>query len=529
MRACCAAHAPPADDAPQDTARRARGRSAAVSGVTDSAPSGRCSSTGASRPRRRTDWVRVPYGRATRDQEGLRHDDQQHRPRCERGRAAARTSCATASRCPRRHARDGADVRATRRRASGVLSNRVSSIFPLLPIQESDPAERVALVAAEVDTLAATPRASRCQRIMEIGRLRSADDHGAGTATQLLVNDSRAQPRHRERPATARAALSAAACCWSRCCRPAPTMPHPQPQHADGLLQRHDVHRGQHRSGRRARRRRLREPTWRHRSPSCATPRRHPRRRETVRDPRRGEEPIVNPRTSGSPTAPFASSTPARGPRSCCCTGSEATWRNWIANIPGLGDGHRVIAPDLPGFGASRALPRARSRWSATPTRSSSCSTSSASTRRRSSATRWADCSRSRRRCGIPPRVRAAMLVVLGRPPAHVAASSPGRDTAGTALQPADAHQPCAARSAQQRRARRLVAGEIVPRPERSRRPARLGASALSAPRASARRSTPALGYDAARGRPTSRARRSCCGAGTTACSRWRWAPSCRA
>ena len=42
------------------------------------------------------------------------------------------------------------------------------------------------------------------------------------------------------------------------------------------------------------------------------------------------------------------------GSRRCCsCTGSAGVWQNWLLNIPAFMGTHRVIAPDLPGFGRS--------------------------------------------------------------------------------------------------------------------------------------------------------------------------------
>ena len=37
--------------------------------------------------------------------------------------------------------------------------------------------------------------------------------------------------------------------------------------------------------------------------------------------------------------------------------GLSGTWQNWLLNIPAFMDSHRVIAPDLPGFGES-PMPR---------------------------------------------------------------------------------------------------------------------------------------------------------------------------
>src|SRR5690349_15336436 len=41
------------------------------------------------------------------------------------------------------------------------------------------------------------------------------------------------------------------------------------------------------------------------------------------------------------------------GPALVLLHGLGGTWRNWLPNIPALAAHHRVIAPDLPGSGAS--------------------------------------------------------------------------------------------------------------------------------------------------------------------------------
>lgn len=45
------------------------------------------------------------------------------------------------------------------------------------------------------------------------------------------------------------------------------------------------------------------------------------------------------------------------GPPLLLVHGMAGSWESWLANIPALGDRYRVIAVDLPGFGASEALP----------------------------------------------------------------------------------------------------------------------------------------------------------------------------
>jgi pimeloyl-ACP methyl ester carboxylesterase len=41
------------------------------------------------------------------------------------------------------------------------------------------------------------------------------------------------------------------------------------------------------------------------------------------------------------------------GPTVVLVHGHDGSWHNWLENIPHLAAGHRVVAPDLPGFGAS--------------------------------------------------------------------------------------------------------------------------------------------------------------------------------
>jgi len=45
------------------------------------------------------------------------------------------------------------------------------------------------------------------------------------------------------------------------------------------------------------------------------------------------------------------------GPPLLMVHGMAGSWESWLANIPALGEAYRVIAVDLPGFGASEALP----------------------------------------------------------------------------------------------------------------------------------------------------------------------------
>ncbi len=46
-----------------------------------------------------------------------------------------------------------------------------------------------------------------------------------------------------------------------------------------------------------------------------------------------------------------------KGPPVLLIHGLGGSWQNWLANIPHLAEKHRVIAVDLPGFGASRLPP----------------------------------------------------------------------------------------------------------------------------------------------------------------------------
>ena len=169
------------------------------------------------------------------------------------------------------------------------------------------PAERVALVAAEVDRLKGTQGVAM-QRIMDLGGF-APPTIMEQVQRLLLVNDGRAQPRDLERPGPAQAALSARPAAGRGAAVRADDAA-PQPQHADGLLQRHAVHRGQHRSRRRARRRRLR------RGPRGVVRRAARGRRASV---------MTRSRSSRCPTDAFGSSTPAADPRSSCCTASAAT------------------------------------------------------------------------------------------------------------------------------------------------------------------------------------------------------------
>src|SRR3954465_1041367 len=44
------------------------------------------------------------------------------------------------------------------------------------------------------------------------------------------------------------------------------------------------------------------------------------------------------------------------GPPGLLVHGHSGSWHNWLENIPPLAERHRVIAPDLPGFGASEMV-----------------------------------------------------------------------------------------------------------------------------------------------------------------------------
>ncbi|GAC1484326.1 MAG: alpha/beta hydrolase [Solirubrobacteraceae bacterium] len=46
---------------------------------------------------------------------------------------------------------------------------------------------------------------------------------------------------------------------------------------------------------------------------------------------------------------------PEDGPVVLLLHGHDGSWRNWLESIPALASKHRVVAPDLPGFGASPA------------------------------------------------------------------------------------------------------------------------------------------------------------------------------
>lgn len=55
-------------------------------------------------------------------------------------------------------------------------------------------------------------------------------------------------------------------------------------------------------------------------------------------------------RDTGSPTNPA-------GPPLLLLHGSHGDWRHWADNLPALARHHRVIVPDMPGFGESSSLP----------------------------------------------------------------------------------------------------------------------------------------------------------------------------
>ena len=162
----------------KDTVQSAR-TLGAVSGLTGSVPSTILNRPGG--PRRRTDWVRVPL-------DDLRATKKAHDTTINNIVLAA--SAGALRRYFKRHGQpipDGmramvpVSVRLDDER--GVLSNRVSAIFPLLPLEESDPAKRVALVAAEVAPPEGNPGRGDAADHGH-GRVRSADDHGAGPATR---------------------------------------------------------------------------------------------------------------------------------------------------------------------------------------------------------------------------------------------------------------------------------------------------------------------------------------------------------
>ena len=157
-------------------------------------------------PRRRTDWVRVPL-------DDLRATKKAHDTTINNIVLAA--SAGALRRYFMRHGEplpDGmramvpVSVRLDDER--GVLSNRVSAIFPVLPLEESDPGRRVALVAAEVARLQGTPRASRCSGSWTWAgsRRRRSWSRSSGS---LLVNDGAHNLVISNVPGPRRAALSA--------------------------------------------------------------------------------------------------------------------------------------------------------------------------------------------------------------------------------------------------------------------------------------------------------------------------------
>jgi diacylglycerol O-acyltransferase / wax synthase len=135
-----------------------------VSGMTGSVPTTILNNPGG--PRRRTDWVRVPL-------EDLRATKKAHDTTI--NNIVLGASAGALRRYFLRHGQPipngmramvPVSVRLDDER--GVLSNRVSAIYPILPLHEPDPARRVALVAAEVARLKGTQGVAM-QRIMEIG------------------------------------------------------------------------------------------------------------------------------------------------------------------------------------------------------------------------------------------------------------------------------------------------------------------------------------------------------------------------
>ena len=135
-----------------------------LSGVTSSAPSTMLNRQGG--PRRRTDWVRVSL-------DDLKATKKAH------GTTINNVVLAASTGALRRYfVRQGeplplgmramvpVSVRLDDER--GVLSNRVSAIFPVLPLDEEDPGRRVSLIAAEVERLRGTEGVAM-QRIMDMG------------------------------------------------------------------------------------------------------------------------------------------------------------------------------------------------------------------------------------------------------------------------------------------------------------------------------------------------------------------------
>lgn len=78
-----------------------------------------------------------------------------------------------------------------------------------------------------------------------------------------------------------------------------------------------------------------------------------------------------------------------QGPALLLIHGTGGSWTSWLLNLRELATEHRVIAPDVPGFGVSEGRGRARTRRR-TPMRWSACSITSALTAQSLSVTRWA-------------------------------------------------------------------------------------------------------------------------------------------
>jgi diacylglycerol O-acyltransferase len=136
-----------------------------VAGIAGSAPTTMLNRPGG--PRRRTDWVRQPMSdlRATKSAYGTTINN------------IVLAACAGAlRRYFLRHGEPLADglramvpvsIRLDSER--GVLGNRVSAVYPLLPIQLAEPAARVAAVAEEMARLRGGHQGVAMQRLMDIG------------------------------------------------------------------------------------------------------------------------------------------------------------------------------------------------------------------------------------------------------------------------------------------------------------------------------------------------------------------------
>lgn len=135
-----------------------------VTGVTGSVPATMLNRQGG--PRRRTDWVRVALDdlKATKNAYGTTINN-----------VVLAASAGAVRRYFLRQGEPLADgmramvpVSVRLDNEKGVLSNRVSAIYPLLPIQEADPGRRVAIVEAEVARLRDSQGVAM-QRLMDLG------------------------------------------------------------------------------------------------------------------------------------------------------------------------------------------------------------------------------------------------------------------------------------------------------------------------------------------------------------------------